>query len=115
MTARLDLVDISLLCVDLLVIPEDIAGSNGYDTLVTCYEEGSVELLCPAEKRLVYEDESDGDGPVGGDHPQDVSVAFQQWLLPSSVHPLQLYVAHHRLDCGNTCLEVIMNTCFPFE
>ena len=80
---------------DLLVIPEDIAGSNGNDTLVTCYEEGSVKLLCPTEQRLVDEDEGDGDRPVGGDHPQDVSVALQQGLLPSPVHPcLQMYVAH---------------------
>ena len=80
---------------DLLLIPEDIAGSNGYDTLVTCDEEGSVKLLCPTEQRLVDKDESDGDSPVGGDHPQDVSVALQQGLLPSPVHPrLQSYVAH---------------------
>ena len=32
-----------------LVIPEDKAGSNGNDTLVTCYEEGSIKLLRPAQ------------------------------------------------------------------
>ena len=70
-----------------MCIPEDVAGSHSYDTLVTCYEEGSVKLLRPAEQRLVDKDESDGDRPVGGHHAQDVGVALQQGLLPSSVHP----------------------------
>ena len=70
--------------------------------------------MCPTEQRLVYEDQGDGDRPVGSDHPQDVSVAFQQWLLPSPVHPC-LAIICGTLSPQNTCLEMIMNTCFPFD
>ena len=88
--------------------PENETGSHRNDTLVTCDKEWSIKFLGATEKSFVHEDKGDGDGPVGGDHPQDVCVALEQRLLPRSLHPLMCAT----LDCkGRHLLGAEVNTC----
>ena len=75
--------------------PENETGSHRDDTLVTCDKEWSIKFLGATEKSFVHKDKGDGDGPVGGDHPQDVGVALEQRLLPCPLHPLMCAT----LDC----------------
>ena len=78
-----------------MISPENKTGSHRDDTLVTCDKEWSIKFLGATEKSFVHKDKGDGDGPVGGNHAQDVGVALEQRLLSRPLHPLMCAT----LDC----------------